>query len=208
MADIKHFDTDAALDAIVELFWRNGLAATGIQDIVSATGVNRSSLYSTFGNKQAMYARALQRYIDTWAGPVHRHLTDSERGVPAIVDLFDGLIRLRCRGPFAGWGCMVTNAHAGIESTAPEIRSLLNRHHQQLRGALSTALRAGRAQGQLSGDADPDRAAEMLASLAYTINLRSRSDAAVLPLRRAVAEALKSIGYDVGGTPRRSVSAG
>lgn len=196
MADIKHFDVDTALDAIVELFWRNGLAATGIQDIVTATGLNRSSLYGSFGNKQDIYVRALGRYIDTWAVPTHRHLIDSQRGVPAIVDLFSGLIQLRCQGPFAGWGCMVTNAHAGIESATPEIRSVLNEHHRQLRAALGTALRAGHAQGQLSGAADLDATAEVLAALAYAINLRSRSDPAAAPLHRIVAEVLKSIGYE------------
>jgi TetR/AcrR family transcriptional repressor of nem operon len=142
-----------------------------------------------------MYLRALRRYIGTWSIPALRHLTDSERGVPAITDFFDGLIQLRCRGPFAGWGCMVTNAHAGVENGVPEVRSLLNQHHEQLRDALGAALDAGRAQKQLPVDTDTDAAADLLASLAYTINLRSRSDADAPTLHRTVATALDSIGY-------------
>lgn len=193
MADIKHFDVDATVETIVELFWRNGMAATGIRDIVSATGLNRSSLYATFGNKQSVYARALQRYIDTWSTPVLRHLTESERGVPAITEFFDGLIQLRCRGPYAGWGCMVTNAHAGVESSDPEIRSMLNRHHDRLRSALCAALESARTRAQLPTGTDSDAAAEMLASLVYTVNLRSRSHADAPTLRRIVTQALDSI---------------
>ncbi|BAX94270.1 TetR/AcrR family transcriptional regulator [Mycobacterium shigaense] len=207
MADIKHFDVDAALDAIVSQFWRNGLAATGIQDIVTATGLNRSSLYGAFGNKQSMYVHALRRYIDTWAEPVHRHLTESGRGVPAIIDLFDALIQLRCSGTFAGWGCMITNAHAGIESAEPEIRSLLNRHHEQLRGALGAALHAGLDEGQLSGVTDVDAAAGVLAALVYAINLRSRSGTDAPALRRAVASTFASHGYAVGEIPDQAATA-
>jgi TetR/AcrR family transcriptional repressor of nem operon len=193
MADIKHFDVDATVETIVALFWRSGMAATGIRDIVSATGLNRSSLYATFGNKQSVYARALQRYIDTWSTPVLRHLTESERGVPDITEFFDGLIQLRCRGPYAGWGCMVTNAHAGVESGDPEIRSMLNQHHDRLRSALCAALESARTRGQLPADTDIDAAVEMLASLVYTVNLRSRSHADAPTLRRIVTQALDSI---------------
>ena len=193
MADIKHFDVDATVETIVELFWRNGMAATGINDIVSATGINRSSLYATFGNKQSVYARALQRYIDTWSTPVLHHLTESEQGVPAITEFFDGLIKLRCRGPYAGWGCMVTNAHAGVESSDPEIRSMLNQHHDTLLSALCAALETSRRRGQLPADTHTDAAAELLTSLIYTINLRSRSHADAPTLRRIVTQALDSI---------------
>lgn len=44
MPDIRRFDPDAALDTVVRLFWRRGVASTGIQDVVTATGLNRSSL--------------------------------------------------------------------------------------------------------------------------------------------------------------------
>lgn len=47
MPDVKHFDADQTLSAVELLFWRQGVTATGIQDIVSATGLSRSSLYNT-----------------------------------------------------------------------------------------------------------------------------------------------------------------
>ncbi|AQT79762.1 TetR family transcriptional regulator [Mycolicibacterium litorale] len=199
MADIKHFQVDAALDAIVELFWRNGFAATGVQDIVSATGLNRSSLYNAFGNKQAAYVAALRRYIDIWSVPVLRHLSDSGRGVPAIIDFFGGLIELRSNGTFAGWGCMVTNAHAGVENGDPEVRALLNQHHQDLRAAMRSALITARDDGQLPDGADADAAADLLTAQVYSINLRSRPDCDARTLHRGVTAALESIGYSEGG---------
>ncbi|TGD86304.1 TetR/AcrR family transcriptional regulator [Mycolicibacterium sp. CH28] len=195
MADIKHFHVDAALDVIVELFWRNGFAATGVQDIVSATGLNRSSLYNAFGNKQATYVAALRRYIDIWSVPVLRHVSDSGRGVPAIIDFFDGLIQLRSDGAFAGWGCMITNAHAGVENGDPEVRALLNQHHQHLRAAIRSALTTARADGQLPSGINADAATDLLIAQVYAINLRSRPDSDAQALHRGVDSALASIGY-------------
>src|SRR6266516_2070058 len=98
MPDIKHFDPDAALDTVVRLFWRHGVASTGIQDVVSATGLNRSSLYATFGGKQELYAAALRRYVQTRSEPAFRRLAEDGRGLPAITEFFAGLIEARCSG--------------------------------------------------------------------------------------------------------------
>jgi TetR/AcrR family transcriptional repressor of nem operon len=71
--DVKHFDPDQVLDTVVRLFWQRGAGATGIQDVVATTGLSRSSLYATFGGKQALYLAALRRYVSSsgpaWCSP-------------------------------------------------------------------------------------------------------------------------------------------
>lgn len=140
MPDIKHFDPDATLDTVVRLFWRQGAATTGIQDIVNATGLNRSSLYATFGGKQQLYLAALERYVDERSRPTLGPLAEDERGLPAVTEFFTKLIEARCTGEYAQWGCMVSNAHAGVENGDPDVRAILDRQHQRLREALRAAL--------------------------------------------------------------------
>ncbi|MFF5534654.1 TetR/AcrR family transcriptional regulator [Streptomyces cinerochromogenes] len=194
MPDIKHFDPDAALDTVVRLFWKQGMATTGIQDIVTATGLNRSSLYATFGGKQELYLAALRRYLELRSLPVFRRLAEDDRGLPAVAEFFDGLVEARCAGEYARWGCMVSNAHAGEENGDPEVRAVLDRHHQELRDALYAALVTAEAHGQLAPGADPAAAADLLALLAYGVNLRSRAGADARALHGTVAAALDSIG--------------
>ncbi|NUP43502.1 MAG: TetR/AcrR family transcriptional regulator [Streptomyces sp.] len=194
MPDIKHFDPDAALATVVRLFWRQGVAATGIQDVVTATGLNRSSLYATFGGKQELYRAALRRYVEQWSQPAFRNLAEDGRGLPAIAEFFGGLIAVRCAGEYARWGCMVANAHTGAESTDPDVHALLDRHHQQLRDAMRTALTGAEAQGQLAPGTDPGAAADVLALLAYGVNLRSRAGADAQALEATVATALDALG--------------
>ncbi|MDH5325337.1 MAG: TetR/AcrR family transcriptional regulator [Gammaproteobacteria bacterium] len=60
----KQFDTDTVLAKALEVFWRQGYELTSVQDLVKGMGINRASLYDTFGNKTQLYQQTLQRYIE------------------------------------------------------------------------------------------------------------------------------------------------
>lgn len=193
MPDIKHFDPDRVLDAVVDLVWRQGEPSTGVQDIVGATGLNRSSLYSTFGGKQDLYRAALRRYVEQRSQPAFDRLAGDGRGLRAIAAFFDGLIDARCSGPYARWGCMVSNAHAAAADAPPEIREILDEHHRRLHAALAAALGDAGRTGALRPGVDVSGAADQLALLAYGINLRSRAGADAGALRAAVGSALAGL---------------
>ncbi|GEB50137.1 MULTISPECIES: TetR/AcrR family transcriptional regulator [Streptomyces] len=193
MPDVKHFDPQEALERAERVFWQHGSAAASVQVLTAATGLNRSSLYATFGSKQELYLAALRHYIGTTSHPAFRALAEDERGLPAVRDFFDGLITLRCTGPYAGWGCMVVNAQAGTENADPQVRAVLAEHHTQLCAAFRTALETARAQGQLSPDLPLAETAESLALLAYGVNLHSRSGATADTLRRTTAHTLDTL---------------
>ena len=193
VADVKHFDQDAVLGNVVALFWQRGLAATGIQDIVESTGVNRSSLYATFGDKQALYLAALDRYLEEHAFPGFARLAADPRGLPAVTRFFNQLIRARCSGERARWGCLMVNAHAGQESTDPDVRRRLDHHHERLRAALRDALATADRLGQLHAGVDLDATSGQLALLAYGVNLRSRAGAPAAELKRTVSHTLAAL---------------
>ncbi|MFH8382626.1 TetR/AcrR family transcriptional regulator [Kitasatospora sp. NPDC018058] len=194
MPDIKHFDPELALERAERLFWQHGAAEASIQDVVAATGLNRSSLYATFGGKRQLYRAALRRYLRHRAQPAFRQLADDGRGLPAVRDFFGGLIAVRCSGEHAGWGCMVVNAHLGTEHQDPEVRALLDDHHRQLRDALHAALDVARRDGQLPPHLATGAAAETLALLAYGVNLRSRNGADADSLLGTVTDTLTLLG--------------
>lgn len=193
MADVKHFDAAAVLGVVVRLFWRQGLATTGIQDVVAATGISRSSLYATFGDKRQLYLAALDRYLDDYALPGFARLADDPRGLPAITEFFEQLIRVRCAGERARWGCLMVNAHAGVESSEPEVQRRLHRHYEHLRAAMRAALGAAHRLGQLFAEADIENSAEQLALLAYGVNLRSRAGVASAELDSTTRHILSTL---------------
>lgn len=60
----REFDVDEALDAALCVFWRKGYEGASYLDLTEATGVKRPGLYSAFGNKEALFLRALERYYE------------------------------------------------------------------------------------------------------------------------------------------------
>ena len=191
MADVKHFDEAVALTSVELLFWRRGVAATGIQDVVATTGLSRSSLYNAFGGKDELYAAAVRRYLDHRSRPMFDRLASDERGLPAVAGFFDRLLRLRCGGEFAGWGCLVSNANA--ENPPESVQALLAEHHAALRDAFATALTVAESKKQLRPGVEVAGAAEMLTLLAYAVNLRSRSGASRAQLKTGVTAAVAAL---------------
>lgn len=186
MPDVKHFDPDAVIDACERLFWARG-PHIGVNEIVAATGVSRSSLYATFGSKRGLYLASLRRYLDARSVPVFARLA-ATGGAAGIHEFFSRLISTRCSGEHARWGCMVTNTHATVEPGDVEVIALLTEHHRGLCDAFRDAL----ATAELRPGVDPDDAAGRLALLAYGVNLRSRAGAAEDDLRATVTAALSS----------------
>ncbi|WP_030569073.1 TetR/AcrR family transcriptional regulator [Streptomyces aureocirculatus] len=193
MPDIKHFDPDEALERAERLFWRHGAATTSIQAVAAETGLNRSSLYATFGGKRQLHLAALRRYVRLRSVPACAALADDTRGLPAVRDFFAGLIEARCEGEYARWGCMLVNAYAGEEGADPEVRAVLDEHHRRLRDAFRTALETARDRGRLAAGVTPADGAEVLVLLAYGVNVRSRAGAGAGELHRTVAAALAGL---------------
>ena len=63
MARPKEFDRTQALDKAMHLFWQQGYEATSMQDLCNHMGINRGSLYDTYGNKHSLFLEGIQRYI-------------------------------------------------------------------------------------------------------------------------------------------------
>ena len=82
MARKKEFDPEIVLKRAVDLFWKKGYANTSLNDLVEHLGINRFSLYSTFGDKKTLYITALNYYIDN-------------NSAPALQKLNAGLVRFR-----------------------------------------------------------------------------------------------------------------
>src|SRR5579864_5276945 len=59
----RAFDAKKALDCAMQVFWRKGYLGTSLSDLTDAMGINRPSLYATFGNKKSLFRKALEHYF-------------------------------------------------------------------------------------------------------------------------------------------------
>ncbi|RSN62544.1 TetR family transcriptional regulator [Amycolatopsis sp. WAC 04182] len=161
MSRVKEFDVDAACEAALELFWRQGYEATSVSDLVAELGIGKASLYATFGTKHELYLTALNRYIargnerfvEDFAGP-----GPALAGVRRLIDRYLAEIL----GESGRKGCFVVNAAMEMLPKDPEVARVVERSWDALELAVRMALSRAKAQGELDADADPEELAGFL----------------------------------------------
>lgn len=172
MARPRQFHIDDVVDDAIQVFWRKGYEATSIQDLVDATGLNRGSLYNTFGDKAGLFEMVLRRY-GAHSIP-QRLIAEAETGSPrALIErLFDDLVEA------AGMdeerrGCLFTNTAAELagreQALAEPVRAAMVRLEDTLTGLI--------ARGQQTGEIAPWREPRTMARflVACTQGLRVMS---------------------------------
>src|SRR6266852_1410049 len=92
MARPKEFDRDQALQKAMEVFWSRGYEAASIQDLVKHMGINRQSLYDTFGDKHALYLQALDRYREVEGRKLLELLERPGSVKKSLRQLFEGVV--------------------------------------------------------------------------------------------------------------------
>ncbi len=122
----RSFDVDAALDAALLLFWRRGYEGTSLAALTEAMGINVPSLYAAFGNKEALFQRVVDRYIQTAASYLPRALA-APTAREAVQRLMAGAIDM-VMNPRHPDGCLLVHgALASGPAAAPVRRELARR---------------------------------------------------------------------------------
>jgi AcrR family transcriptional regulator len=101
----REFDADIALDAAMHTFWKKGYVGTSLSDLIENMGINKPSLYRAFGNKESLFIKATQHYLDTKMQPHLALLQDHK--IPLKERLkahMMGIINMQCDAEF-GFGC-------------------------------------------------------------------------------------------------------
>ena len=143
MGGVKQFDEDRALDGAMRVFWQNGFSGTSYPDLMEATGLNKSSLYNAFGDKQALYLRCLEHFSAIYGERLRKRL-NAGRLEDAVGGFFNELID-RFRRPDLPGGCMVTAAALELggdhDSAGPCIRDQMGDLERLFRQRLDRAVR-------------------------------------------------------------------
>jgi len=163
MARPRIFNEEDVIDKAVEVFWAKGYEATSMQDLVDAMGIQRGSLYATFGSKQQLFIKSLNRYSVTVVKKLLEILESQPSAIDSIELFFSQLVEhLLTAGELRS--CLVTNSaiERGLrdEETKQLVLQLLNALEK---GFYSTLLRA-KEKGELSTDLDLKVVANYLTS--------------------------------------------
>jgi TetR/AcrR family transcriptional repressor of nem operon len=123
MAGVRQFDETVALERALDLFWKKGLAATSMQELAAATGVQRGSLYNAYGDKETLFLRVFDLYRTRFVSEIG-HVLDRPTLGAALQDYFDFVIGSITRG-VPTRGCLSTKTALGGDCIEEPIRRAL-----------------------------------------------------------------------------------
>lgn len=143
----REFDVDEALNAALCVFWRKGYEGASYTDLTQATGVERPGLYSAFGNKEALFLRALERYYERYLD-----FFPAAMALPTAREVVEQLLRrsaeLQTRYP-EHLGCLGINGVLAASDEAESVRQALIEARANGETLLRERLERAKAEGDL-----------------------------------------------------------
>src|ERR1700681_2402148 len=150
MARPKEFDQERALRKAVRLFSQQGFAATSTDELMRVMNVGRQSMYDTFGDKRALFLKALEMYI---TDSVHSINVELERPGSALSAVQNALAAFAKRSDLSS-GCMGLNAISEFGQRDANVTRVIRHAARVQRQTLLRVLTKAKQQGELSSDAD------------------------------------------------------
>lgn len=169
----RSFDADAALAQVRDTFWRKGYAATSLDDLCAATGLNRPSLYGAFGDKRALYLAALERNRQDMIGSLTIGLSAPGTLRERLLRIFSRASEVYRAGEGGQRGCFLIGT-AVTESVAnPSVRQVLALAFQELDESFSAAF--DQARDELPPGADPQGLGKAATGVLHAMAVRARA---------------------------------
>ncbi|XVQ12860.1 TetR/AcrR family transcriptional regulator [Spirillospora sp. CA-255316] len=183
MARTKEFDPDDVLERAMALFWERGCENTSMADLVEHLGINRASLYATFGSKRDLYFKALARFGERSGTAVIEALSHPGPALPRVRTLIDHYARPDRRG------CMIVNTAVEMAPHDPDAARAVEAGWTHLEATLTSTLTRAKAQGELRDTKDPRTLARLLLVLFQGMQVLARTPSPEDRLQDAAKEA-------------------
>jgi len=140
MARKKQYNEGEVIEKAMNLFWRNGYETTSMQMLEKEMGINKFSIYASFGNKNGVFLESLKCY-KTQLNQLIQTLKDSPEGITGIKKYFYAFI-VFSKETELGKGCLITNTANELKEDADEkIKEVLSKFMDDVKQLFSDKLR-------------------------------------------------------------------
>jgi TetR/AcrR family transcriptional regulator, copper-responsive repressor len=181
----RAFETDIALAQAMEVFWSDGFAATSLDDISAATGLNRPSLYGAFGDKRALYLQAYGQYRKRVNESFAPLFAAQEPLRTKLTHILTAALDLYLSGADGPRGCFTVLSAASEAIADPDLHTLVSEAIDGTDRAFGRLFADAHAAGALPKNADPRRLARVASATLHTMSVRARARiprAQILPI--------------------------
>lgn len=187
----RAFDRDTALLAAMRTFWTQGYEGTSVQDLAAAMGVNKPSLYATFGCKEEIFREAVELYDRVEGKATSQSLKKAGTAREAV----ESMLRSNARayvveeGPR---GCMIVLSSLLGAPENESVRAFLADNRLQGEATLRERLAQGMAEGDLAVSADLDQLAAFYTTVLEGLSIQARDGASIEKLNVIIDAAMRA----------------
>jgi AcrR family transcriptional regulator len=167
----RAYDPEQALDSAAELFWVHGFSDTSLDDLSAAMGMGRPSIYNAFGDKEALFLRALERFRDTVGSAPLRAFAD-EDSIQDALDAFFRQIVEYTTADRSHLGCLIGSIAPATD--LPDVREFLKTNLALTEEQIAKRLAAAAQSGELPSDYSAEQGARRAINAMLSLGARAR----------------------------------
>jgi len=186
----REFDPNLALQRAMEVFWEQGYEGASLTELTATMGISRTSMYAAFGNKQDLFAKALQRYADGPASYGWKAL-DKSTAKEVAVAILKGAVKTTTDASTPA-GCLTVQGALAASDAARDIRHLLVSWRNQTVAHLTKRFERAIDEGDLPDDANAAVLARYIITVSNGIAVQAASGASRADLTRVADAALRN----------------
>jgi TetR/AcrR family transcriptional regulator, copper-responsive repressor len=189
----RQYDPERALAKAAEAFWKHGYAATSLDDLVAATGMNRPSLYAAFGDKRDLYLRTLMRYQQQ-SRAIGAQITADDPPLRVFLKRFyEAALDIYLESGDEARGCYSISTAPAQAVTDAAVRDFLAASISGTDAFVAKQIAKARERGEVPLGTDPHALAQLATAALHTIAVRARVGVPRKQLRAVAAVAIDVI---------------
>jgi len=186
----RAFDPDVALDRAMHVFWAKGYEGAALSDLTRAMRINRPSLYAAFGNKEQLFRKVLDRYMN---GPLayFGEALGAAKARDVVERIFLGAANM-ASDPRMPAGCLVVQGALACGDAARSVRKEIAARRASAKAALRRRLQRAKREGDLPPNADPAQLSHYVMTVLHGMAVQGADGANQDQLRRVAEMALRA----------------
>ncbi len=193
MARPVEFEYNDVLTNAMEQFWREGFEASSVQKLLDVTGINRGTLYNSFGDKDTFFKACLDHYNKLIAKDLDASLNNADLSPWAAIEKYFDLAVLSVSNKQRSMGCLLVNSLCESINYDKEIQKIVRNSFAVVRKALVKRLKDAEKDGKLKSGASVEFAADLLLNTLYGLRVNSRDAKPVKQLAEIVKFTVDSL---------------
>jgi len=185
----KLFDQQEVLTKAMNLFWKQGYSATSIQDLVTHLGINRASIYDTFGDKEKLFLKAFENYRKANTEGIIQFFDNQNNVKEGFRQLFEMAIEDSVNDQEKK-GCFVVNTTTELIPGDEKILKIIAENRKTFEAIFLNYLKSGEVKGQFKKSKDLPAIATLLFTLYNGLKVVSKVNSNKKELSNSIYQVL------------------